>query len=105
MRRYEHDLPGSLVHIEVKKLGDIPDGGGHRIVGRAQGNKNKQATTTRRRPNKLVIGYGHLHTALNDHSRLAYTEILSDERKDTAAAFLTRTAAWFAAHNVKPSSA
>ncbi|GGO30276.1 hypothetical protein GCM10010116_60670 [Microbispora rosea subsp. aerata] len=46
-------LPGSLVHIDVKKLSNIPDDGGHRIAGRAQGNKNKQATTTRRRHSRL----------------------------------------------------
>jgi transposase InsO family protein len=100
IRRYERERPGELVHIDVKKLGNIPDGGGHRIVGRAQGDKNKQATTTRRRNSKPVIGYGYLHTALDDHSRLAYTEILPDERKETAAAFLTRAAAWFTARNV-----
>ncbi|OPG14091.1 IS481 family transposase [Microbispora sp. GKU 823] len=100
IRRYERERPGELVHIDVKKLGNIPDGGGHRIVGRAQGDKNKQATTTRRRNSKPVIGYSYLHTALDDHSRLAYTEILPDERKDTAAGFLARATAWFAARNV-----
>ncbi|GAA0256007.1 hypothetical protein GCM10009539_46560 [Cryptosporangium japonicum] len=80
VRRYERDDPGDLVHVEVKKLGRIPDGGGHRIVGRAQGGRNQRATTTARKNCRAVIGYAYLHTAIDDHSRLAYTEILGDER-------------------------
>ena len=93
VRRYERDRPGELIHVDVKKLGNIPDGGGWRVTGRAQGGRNKHATSPGRHP---VLGYGYLHTALDDHSRLAYTEILADERKETAAAFLTRAAAWYA---------
>ncbi|WP_203888328.1 IS481 family transposase, partial [Planotetraspora kaengkrachanensis] len=100
IRRYERQRPGELVHVDIKKLGNIPDGGGWRVVGRTQGYKNKQATTDLRRSCKPVIGYGYLHTALDDHSRLAYTEILTDERKETASAFLTRARAWFASHDV-----
>jgi hypothetical protein len=85
VRRYERDRPGELVHVDVKKLGNIPDGGGHRTAGRQQGTRNKHRTSPGSHP---VIGYGYLHTALDDHSRLAYTEILADERKETAAAFL-----------------
>jgi transposase InsO family protein len=85
VRRYEHTAPGDLVHLDVKKLGRIPDGGGWRIHGR------------RIRPNrKRGHGYAFLHTALDDHSRLAYSEILTDERKETAAAFWTRANAYFA---------
>jgi transposase InsO family protein len=87
IRRYEHDAAGELVHVDIKKLGKIPDGGGHRVVGRQAGRKN---SGTRGR------GYHYLHNAIDDHSRLAYTEILPDERKDTAAAFWTRAAAYFA---------
>jgi transposase InsO family protein len=96
VRRYERERPGELVHVDVKKLGNIPDGGGHRILSRAQGRRNGQRTTTLRRSNRPVIGYSYLHTAIDDHSRLAYTEILTDEKKETAAAFLTRACAWFA---------
>jgi transposase InsO family protein len=96
VRRYERDRPGELVHVDVKKLGNIPDGGGHRAAGRARGFRNKRHTTTERKNRWPVIGYGYLHTALDDHTRLAYTEILADERKDTAAAFLTRAHAWYA---------
>ena len=96
IRRYEHSTPGALVHVDVKKLGKIPDGGGHRIVGRAAGGRNGRATTPLRKNKHQVIGYHFLHTALDDHSRIAYTELLPDEKADTAAAFWVRAAAWFA---------
>jgi transposase InsO family protein len=96
IRRYEHAAPGDLVHVDIKKLGNIPDGGGHRVHGRQAGDVHKRASTTRRRNNKPVIGYSYLHNAIDDHSRLAYSEILPDERKDTAAAFWERAQAFFA---------
>lgn len=103
VRRYEHANPGDLVHVDVKKLGNIPDGGGHRTVGRARGIRNRAATTgthrgTRDRSPRL--GYAYLHTALDDHSRLAYTEILTDETRETATAFWQRAHAWFTAHGI-----
>ncbi len=100
IRRYEHPAPGDLVHVDVKKLGNIPDGGGWRVVGRGQGDRNKQRTTRERRNCKPVIGYAYLHTALDDHSRLAYTEILTDERKETAVGFWLRAQAWFTSHGI-----
>jgi transposase-like protein len=93
VRRYERDRPGELVHVDVKKLGNIPDGGGWRTHGRAVGQQHRRSTSPRRNPS---LGYGYLHTVLDDHSRLAYTEILPDERKETAAAFLHRAHAWYA---------
>ncbi|QLH22529.1 IS481 family transposase [Streptomyces sp. Rer75] len=89
LRRYERSRPGELVHIDVKKLGRIPDGGGHKTLGRAAARKNKNGT-----------GYAFLHTALDDHSRLAYTENLPDEKAPTCAAFLAPAAAWFAVQDV-----
>jgi transposase InsO family protein len=89
VRRYERSRPGELVHIGVKKLGRIPDGGGHRTQGRAEGRRNRTGT-----------GYAYLHTALDDHSRLAYTEDLPDETAPTCVGFLTRATAWFAARHV-----
>jgi transposase InsO family protein len=84
IRRYEHAAPGDLVHVDIKKLGRIPEGGGWRIHGRPA------------RPNrKRGQGYLFVHNAVDDHSRLAYSEILADERKETAAAFWLRAAAWF----------
>jgi transposase InsO family protein len=90
IRRYEHHRPGDLVHVDIKKLGRIPDGGGHRSRGRAAGNRNKTGNTANRRP-----GYAFLHNAVDDHSRLAYTEILSGEKKETAAGFWLRANAYF----------
>jgi len=102
VRRYERARPGELVHVDVKKPGKIPDGGGWRTVGITQGLKNRRATTSLRqgKTSHPVIGYSYLHTAIDDHSRLAYTEILGDERKETAACFLARAAAWYAAAGI-----
>ncbi|MFE3601251.1 IS481 family transposase [Streptomyces sp. NPDC059142] len=100
IRRYERDRPGELVHVDIKKLGNIPDGGGHRIVPRQQANGNRQATTDTRRGDSPVIGYSYLHTAIDDHSRLAYSEVLANERKETAAAFWERANTFFAAHGI-----
>jgi transposase InsO family protein len=85
--RYEAAWPGALVHVDIKKLGRIPDGGGHRKVGRIAGNRHNK---------KRGRGYAFLHHALDDHSRLAYSEILGDERGATAAAFWGRARAFFA---------
>ncbi len=95
VRRYEHPHPGDLVHVDIKKLGRIPDGGGWRTHGRQQGTKNARATTTVRKGSNPVIGYGYVHTAIDDHSRLAYTEVLADERAATAAGFWSRANAFF----------
>jgi transposase InsO family protein len=96
IRRYEHPHPGDLIHLDVKKLGRIPDGGGHRALSRTAAARNKRATTTHRRANGTpVIGYHFLHTALDDHSRLAYSEILPNERGYTAAAFWARANSYF----------
>jgi transposase InsO family protein len=104
VRRYERDRPGELARVDVRKLGNIPDGGGHRVLDRAAGKRNRQAhrdparrRTVQGRPN---LGYACLHTAIDDHSRLAYTEILADETRETAAAFLARAHAWYAAAGI-----
>jgi transposase InsO family protein len=98
--RYERDHPGELVHVDIKKLGRIPDGGGWRIHGRAQGSRHSRATTRVRRNSHPVIGYDYVHAAVDDHSRLAYAEILPDEQAPTAAGFWRRAHAWFAAQGV-----
>jgi transposase InsO family protein len=97
VRRYEHAAPGELVHVDIKKLGRIPDGGGHRVTSRAVGQRHRAASagTHRDRHGKPRLGYAYLHNAVDDHSRLAYTEILNNDDKDTAAAFWTRANAWF----------
>jgi transposase InsO family protein len=96
-RRYEHEQPGDLVHVDIKKLGRIPDGGGHRKLGRTVGNRNNGRT---RINGGRGLGYSYLHHALDDHARLAYSEVLDNERKDTAAGFWTRANAFFAAHGI-----
>jgi transposase InsO family protein len=99
VRRYERQRPGELVHVDVKKLGNIPNGGGWRVTGVAQSLKNKRATTSLRhgKTSHPVTGYSCLHTAIDDYSRPACTVILPDERKETAAALLARAHAWYAA--------
>ncbi|WP_433539829.1 IS481 family transposase [Streptosporangium sandarakinum] len=86
IRRYERARPGELVHVDVKKLGRIPAGGGHKVLGRQAG-----------RANRSSVGFDYIHSAVDDHTRLAYSEIHSDEKAATCAAFLRRAAAFFAA--------
>lgn len=87
--RYERAAPGELVHVDIKKQGRIPDGGGHRMLGRTIGNHNNHKHRGQGR------GYSFLHHAVDDHSRLAYSEILTDEKKETAAGFWARANAFF----------
>jgi transposase InsO family protein len=97
IRRYEKTAPGELIHVDVKKLGNIPDGGGWRVHGRRVGNRNSQRhpSATRNRYGNPNLGYSYLHTALDDHSRLAYTAILPDETRHSAVAFWQRAHAFF----------
>jgi transposase InsO family protein len=94
IRRYERARPGELIHVDIKKLGKIPDGGGWKVLGRQAGIKNNDGHGASR------TGYAFIHSAVDDHSRLAYSEILADERKDTAAGFWIRARAWFSAHGI-----
>jgi len=102
VRRYEHERPGSLLHVDVKKLGNIPDGGGWRYLGRRQGNRNRAATPgkPRNRHHNPKLGTAFVHTVLDDHSRVAYAEIHDDETAATATGVLRRAVAWFAARGV-----
>jgi transposase InsO family protein len=87
IRRYEHAAPGDLLHVDIKKLGRIPKGGGWRVHGRG-------ALPQRR------VGYAYIHSAIDDHSRLAYSEVLADERAETAVAFWRRAVHWFTERGV-----
>jgi transposase InsO family protein len=87
--RYEHPTPGALIHVDVKKLGRIPRGGGWRVHGRSEAVRGRGA------------GYDYIHTAIDDHTRLAYSEIHPDEKDPTCAAFLHRALAWFAARGIR----
>jgi transposase InsO family protein len=91
VRRYERATPGELVHVDVKKLGRIPDGGGWRIHGRdvARGSRVQRG-----------MGYDFFHVAIDDHSRVVYVEALDDEQGDTCAGFITRAITWFDSQQV-----
>ena len=105
IRRYEHEHPGDLIHVDVKKLGKVPDGGGWRYLGRQQGEKNRATTAARTGAPKgkdrhPLIGTCYLHTVIDDHSRVAYVEARDDETMETAAAVLRNAVAWFADRGV-----
>ena len=103
VRRYEHDHPGAMIHVDVKKLANIPDGGGWRYVGRLQGRRNRAATTSRpynRDRYERAIGISYVHTVIDDHSRVAYAEIHHDETAATATSVLRRANSWFADRGV-----
>ena len=102
LRSYEHDHPGALLHVDVKKLGQIPDGGGWRYLGRWQGDRNRAATPDKPRNSWRgpKIGHAFVHSVLDDNSRVVYCEIHDDEKADTAAAMLRRAVGWFTARGV-----
>lgn len=104
IRRYEHDHPGSLIHVDVTKFGNIPDGGGWRFVGRVQGERNREATATRTKSRnhryEPRLGTAFVHTVIDDHSRVAYAEIHADEKAQTAIGVLRRAVSWFADRGV-----
>jgi transposase InsO family protein len=97
VHRYERARPGELLHVDVKKLGAIRDGGGWRAHGRGswQRDHSRAEQAAGRR-----VGYDYVHCAIDDHTRLAYAEIHPDETAATCAAFLRSAAAWFAAHGI-----
>jgi transposase InsO family protein len=90
-RRYQRDRPGELVHVDVKKISGIPTGGGWRIHGRGQAPPVRRSS----------VGYRFIHTAIDDRTRLAYSEILTDEQAVTAAAFWHRAHTWFAHQGIR----
>lgn len=88
IRRYEKNVPGELVHVDIKKMGRIPEGGGWRVHGRKGRDQSQR------------VGYTYLHSAVDDHSRLAYSEFCPDEKGNTCIRFLQRARAWFAEHGI-----
>jgi len=93
--RYEHGAPGDMLHIDVKKVGKIPDGGGWW----AHGRDSEEALASRRKANKRP-GYTYLHACVDDHSRIAYVEAHDDERAVTAVAFFERALIFYALHGI-----
>ena len=102
IRRYEHPHAGSMIHVDVTKFGNIPDGGGHRFLGRQAGGKNRSATPDKPRNahHNPQMGTAFVHTVVDDHSRVAYAEIHGDEKSVTAIGVLQRAVAWFADRDV-----
>lgn len=91
--RYEREHPGELIHIDVKKLGKIRPGGGWKMRGRSRESRSGRY--------EGAIGYDYLHVAIDDHSRYAYVEVLANERGETCAGFVLRTAAHMAAQGIR----
>ena len=105
IRRYEHDQPGAMIHVDVTKFGNIPDGGGWRYVGKQRGDRNRSATAARTgaarsRHRGPLLGIAFVHTVIDDHSRVACAEICSDETAATAVGVLQRATSWFAERGV-----
>jgi transposase InsO family protein len=88
--RYERAEPGELVHVDIKKLGRIEYGVGHRITGDRRGQSSHRGS-----------GWEFAHVCVDDASRVAYVEVLDDERGDTATAFMQRAIAWYADRSVR----
>lgn len=102
-RRYEHERPGAMIHVDVKKLGNIPNGGGWRFVGREQGKKNRAVTDRDRRKGRNrdpLLGHAFVHTVIDDNSRVVYSEIHDDETASTAIGVLRRATSWFSDRGV-----
>ena len=97
-QRYERARPGELIHVDVKKLGRIEGGAGHRIAGRPRSNPDKTDATGRRR---AQVGWECVHIAIDDCTRLAYAEVLTDEKAATAIGFLRRALAFYRRHGIK----
>jgi len=95
--RYERSRPGELVHIDVKKLGRIEGGAGHRVTGRRHYNPTRGPRGAARK----TVGWEFCHVAIDDYSRLAYVEVLDDERATSAIGFLRRARSFFADHGIR----
>jgi transposase InsO family protein len=95
-QRYERERPGELIHVDVKKLGRIQGGAGHRITGRKHYNPHRG----RRGAERRTVGWEYVHICVDDATRLAYAEVLGDEKATTAVAFLRRALAFYAAHAI-----
>jgi len=89
VRRYERERPGEIIHIDIKKLGRFEQVG-HRITGDRKGQSNSRG-----------VGWEYLHLAIDDHSRVAYSEILPDEKRRSCLSFLFNALRFFRAHGVK----
>jgi transposase InsO family protein len=98
--RYERSRPGELVHVDVKKLGRIQGGAGKRIRGGIRQHHNPRRTD-RSGIIRRTVGWEYVHIAIDDYSRLAYAEVLADEKAATVVGFLRRAVAFFARHGIR----
>ena len=97
-RRYERSRPGELIHIDVKKLGRIERGAGHRVAGRPRTNPRKRDGSG---VDRRQVGWEYVHCAIDDATRLAYAEMLPDEKAQTAVGFLRRALRFFRRHGIQ----
>jgi transposase InsO family protein len=93
VRRYERENPGELIHVDIKKLAGIPDGGGWRTRGRGYAGEGSKSR---------LVGYRYIHSAIDDRTRIVYSEIHSDEQAITAAGFWRRAATWYSSIGITP---
>ena len=93
VRRYQRDTAGELIHVDIKKLAAIPDGGGWKTRGRGYSGECARSRTA---------GYRYIHTAIDDRTRIAYSEICDNEQAATAAGFWRRAAAWYISIGIQP---
>jgi hypothetical protein len=99
--RYEHAAPGDLIHIDVKKLGRIVNGAGHRFIGKPGQRKAAGTRTDAAGVRRHQAGWEYVHVAIDDCTRLAYAEVLPDEKATTAIAFLRRATAFYQRHGIQ----
>ncbi len=97
-RRYEWQLPGELIHIDVKKLGRIHGGAGKRVTDRKRNPRRTKVDAAG--VNRKIIGWDYVHIAIDDCTRLAYAEVLADEKAPTVIGFLRRAVAFFKRHGI-----
>jgi transposase InsO family protein len=98
--RYERERPGELIHIDVKKLGRIEGGAGKRVTG-VKRNPNRTRWDHQVGFSRKLTGWEYVHIAIDDATRLAYAEVLNDEKASSAIGFLTRAVAFFARHGIQ----
>ena len=87
--RYVRDCPGELVRVDIKKLGRIPDGGGWRVLGRSKAGPRQK------------VGYEYVHSMVDDHTRVAYSEILDTQDAEACAGFMLRAGRWFSTYGYR----
>jgi transposase InsO family protein len=99
--RYERSRPGELVHVDVKRLGRIEGGAGKRAFGSQRRQRHNPTRTDREGKRRHYVGFEYVHVCVDDYSRLAYAEVLPDEKTTTAIGFLRRAVAFYRRHGIR----